>query len=469
MNMKKSCLLYLLLALLFFGCKGSTELVITNVNIIDVQSGLVIENQYILISDDLIIEHAAMDAYAGSIENGLDDRGMYVSPGLTDGDIYAGKNINDVKLWDTHFCDRLIARGVTTVRLTGSYYRIYEMLTDYGTIAGKDTIGPNFIESVVANYSLGNNIEGLNELYESGNAAFIKVLANIPEEQLSNIMRYADENGIYICGNLFNFGDFQRVSGQGFDELASIRLLPLMLLDDEYADDINWFDMKESYAKLEQYFSAYYGFTDEELIDQFGTRLTAAAALMKEHDIAVTTNLSVDQLWAMKADHPERYLEYAEANGVPSYYLLFLDEKVAGDSFRVENYPEQLSFQYRIDLLALQILKEKGIKLIAGSFQFHNCMYGQAPGISLHEELRLLVEAGYSDLEALKSATSVPSAISEDSSLGFSYGRIEEGCIADLVFTSGNPLEDISVLREPDMVIKSGLVYDSLLLKTLRE
>jgi imidazolonepropionase-like amidohydrolase len=65
---------------------------------------------------------------------------------------------------------------------------------------------------------------------------------------------------------------------------------------------------------------------------------------------------------------------------------------------------------------------------------------GLAHGVSVHHEMQLLVEAGLTPIDALKSATSV---IARRFSLT-DRGRIAEGLRADLVLVKGNPTENIS-------------------------
>lgn len=78
---------------------------------------------------------------------------------------------------------------------------------------------------------------------------------------------------------------------------------------------------------------------------------------------------------------------------------------------------------------------------------------GGGPGIDV-EELRLMCQAGLSPVEVLSSATDGAADW-----LGMpERGRVAEGAVADLLLVRGDPLEDWSVLGQPVMVIREGLV-----------
>ena len=78
-----------------------------------------------------------------------------------------------------------------------------------------------------------------------------------------------------------------------------------------------------------------------------------------------------------------------------------------------------------------------------------------APGYSLHSELEMLVRAGLSPLEALRSATVRPA---EFFGLASEMGTVEEGRLADLVLLSQNPLDDIRNTRSVEAVISKGVL-----------
>lgn len=71
--------------------------------------------------------------------------------------------------------------------------------------------------------------------------------------------------------------------------------------------------------------------------------------------------------------------------------------------------------------------------------------------ISLHMNLRAMVKYGASELEALRSVTSVTGR-----ALGQPVGRIAKGCYADLIFVDGDPLADIMDLANVTDVVAGG-------------
>src|ERR1700676_902765 len=79
------------------------------------------------------------------------------------------------------------------------------------------------------------------------------------------------------------------------------------------------------------------------------------------------------------------------------------------------------------------------------------------PGFSLHDELANFVEAGFSPMESLQTATSNPAKFLGTASTS---GSIEAGKIADLVLLRANPLDDIHNTRKIDAVIAHGRVFD---------
>jgi imidazolonepropionase-like amidohydrolase len=78
------------------------------------------------------------------------------------------------------------------------------------------------------------------------------------------------------------------------------------------------------------------------------------------------------------------------------------------------------------------------------------------PGFSLHEELRLFVEAGFTPLESLQTATIQPARF-----LGMEdrLGTVEPGKLADLLLLDENPLLDIGNTRTIWAVVANGRLF----------
>ncbi len=75
------------------------------------------------------------------------------------------------------------------------------------------------------------------------------------------------------------------------------------------------------------------------------------------------------------------------------------------------------------------------------------------PGFSLHDELALFVQTGFTPMEALQAATINPAKF-----LGLekSLGTIEKGKFADLILLDANPLEDIANTKKISAVVANG-------------
>jgi len=85
------------------------------------------------------------------------------------------------------------------------------------------------------------------------------------------------------------------------------------------------------------------------------------------------------------------------------------------------------------------------------------------PGLSLHEEMSLLVAAGLTPTEAVTAATRKGAELLRADSLG----RIAEGKVADLVVLDANPATDIAATRRIAWVMfRSRIVYPDSLRRT---
>jgi len=105
-----------------------------------------------------------------------------------------------------------------------------------------------------------------------------------------------------------------------------------------------------------------------------------------------------------------------------------------------------------------QVLPQKIIafqKAVAAGIRMPNGSDIRFPGQNAREII-YRVEAGQKPIDAITSATSLAA---ESLGLGKTIGTLAAGYEADLIAVPGNPLEDISVLRNVTFVIKGGQIY----------
>ncbi|WP_433180469.1 amidohydrolase family protein [Actinoallomurus sp. CA-150999] len=109
------------------------------------------------------------------------------------------------------------------------------------------------------------------------------------------------------------------------------------------------------------------------------------------------------------------------------------------------------NFGYALE--ALPALQRAGVDILAGTDAAHLGAPGMAHGASLHDELRLLVMAGFTPMEALRAATSVPAR-----RFGLDdRGRIKPGLRADLTLVAGDPTVTIGDTLSVQRVWRGGI------------
>ena len=110
--------------------------------------------------------------------------------------------------------------------------------------------------------------------------------------------------------------------------------------------------------------------------------------------------------------------------------------------------------QHREERWLAAELHGAGIPILAGSDA--GDLYS-LPGFTLHDELALLVEVGFSPMEALQAAT-----LDAARYLGASdsLGSVAVGNLADLLLLDANPLEDIHNTTKISAVVLNGRLLD---------
>jgi imidazolonepropionase-like amidohydrolase len=128
-------------------------------------------------------------------------------------------------------------------------------------------------------------------------------------------------------------------------------------------------------------------------------------------------------------------------------YELWRDDKLFGKLSEREK--QKLSYTCRRHIETFQRALKTPVRIAFGTDTF------EFPGTNA-EELVVMVRSGMKPIDALRSATSVSAELL---GLGHEIGTIEKGKAADIIAFSGDPVKDISVVRQVSFVMKSGKVY----------
>jgi imidazolonepropionase-like amidohydrolase len=96
----------------------------------------------------------------------------------------------------------------------------------------------------------------------------------------------------------------------------------------------------------------------------------------------------------------------------------------------------------------LALLHKEGIRLWPGT--------DDTTGFTVHRELELYVTAGMTPAEALRVATfDCDQYLTRDQQ----YGSLQRGKRADFILVPGDPTQDISAVRQIELVMKDGVIY----------
>ena len=141
---------------------------------------------------------------------------------------------------------------------------------------------------------------------------------------------------------------------------------------------------------------------------------------------------------------------------VPAYWRdvtwkRFYDEMMPG----INADPLSLRQQFLAQIIhMIGVLHKGGVEFMAGTDTAPGIYV--MPGFSLHDELANFVEAGFSPMEALATATSNPAKFFDKDDMG----AIAPGNVADLVLLDQSPLQDIRNSTKIQAVVADGRYYD---------
>jgi imidazolonepropionase-like amidohydrolase len=437
----------------------------TNVNLIPMTSETVVENQNVLVKDSEIV--AIGDPDTVKIPAGaqvIDGKGAYLMPGLAD--MHAHTRIStqqwaqpweDTKIWPVHPLKLYLANGVTTIRdlnaleEPGTYPR--QLQADIH--AGR-RVGPTIYTSGESLYAspLGDPEGRVRQNHERG-YDLLKVFPYLTVDDFQAAMREAKKLGIYTTGHIPYAVGLEGVLAAGMDEIAHVNQLDWEIIEPDRNRQLS---PQEWEPYLIQAALQKIDLSADDPLGSFlmgnASTLEHIAGELKTAGVSVCTTMVFGEVLYMKLFQPEVFLARLENKFLDPKYLAILRRGEEWDQIQCWAMKGLCAIEYDFDRWILRGLHEAGVQLLLGTDAIGGI--GIVPGFSIHDELRILVENGLTPYEALLTGTVNAANVVERMTGEGNFGTIENGKRADLILVRGNPLEDITTIREPLGVMASG-------------
>ncbi|KAK6217252.1 amidohydrolase [Colletotrichum tabaci] len=416
-----------------------------NANVVDTAAGVIIENTTVKISDGLI-EKVGEEGGGGGGGGGddpasisgdaivVDLRGKYLSPGLIDCHVHVTSVPGEAGLDGgfgmdaavSHFrqpfvCGRILSKGFTTVRDTGGATRALVEAVEDGVFPGPRLFIANKALSQTGGHGDRRGVHDHSGLCcggGSGAAGLSVVVDGVPE-----CIRAAREQ-------LRTGADFIKIMVGGGVASPTDRIENVQFTADEIR-------------------------AISEVARSYGTFVTAHAYTPRAIRHAVDNGVAgIEHGNLLDADTAA----YMAARGVWLTPTLVTYDAMGSDRYAGFLPPANQRKNREVlesGLRSLRVAADAGVVICHGSDLLGPLQAEQSREFGIRRR-------ALGDLEVLRSATVNAARMLRQE--GF-LGQVKGGFAADLVVLNGNPLEDVSILDEPEKsvlaVIKDGRVYTS--------
>jgi imidazolonepropionase-like amidohydrolase len=462
------------------GCNQNPEQTIafTNVNLVPMTSETVVENQTVMVRGSKIVAIGASDEL--KIPRGsqvIDGQGAYLMPGLAD--MHAHTRIStgqwaqpweDPKIWPVHPLKLYLANGVTTIRdlnaqdETGTYPR--QLQED---IRAGRRVGPTIYTSgEKLDVSPLEDPEGLVRQNQERGYDLLKLYSYLSVDDFHAVMREAKKLGIYTTGHIPYSVGLEGVLLAGMDEIAHVEELDWEFFEFDRSKQLQpdeWFPILIQAVLQELDLSSSNYFEDFESKNQ--STLEKIANQLRTAGVSVCSTVDVAEVLWMKQFHSDTFLSRPENKFLDPKYLETVRRGKEYQQLECRGIEDICAIKYDFDRWILRGLHAAGVQLLLGTDALGGI--GIVPGFSVHDELRILVENGFTPYEALLTSTVNAAKVVERMTGEGNFGTIEIGKRADLILVSGNPLEDITTIREPLGVMAAGRWFSAEQLSELIE
>ncbi len=335
-----------------------------------------------------------------------------------------------------------LAGGVTTVRDLANHnddLMLLKRRIDSGEFAGPHIVPAGLIEGQ-SPFSLRRGVVAADldaalravDGYAARGYRQIKLYNSIKPEWVKPLTARAHQHGMTVAGHVPAFMRAEEAVAAGFDELTHINQLML-----------NFFVKPDQDTRTLLRFTLVGDEARRVGIDSPAAR--RFIALLRRHGTAVDPTLAT-----FEAMFTQRDGELNPALGDVADHLPVLWRRGLRQSEMSPGAGQVL--RYRASWARMVAftgaLHRAGVPLVAGT--------DDTPGLMLHRELKLYVQAGIAPLEVLRIATWNGARVA---GITDRAGSIERGKPADLVLVDGDPGRDIGELRKASLVIQGGQAY----------
>lgn len=439
---------------------GNELVIFHNVNLVPMTDDKILPNHSVIVQGDRIIAIGPSEINEIPINSKvIDANGGYLMPGLADMHIHTYDNWNT---WPTSPLKLYLANGVTTIRCFGPQGGDQKHALRWrDQISKGELIGP-FI------YACGPILYGpvddpQKRVLEQAEAGFdfVKLYSYLSMEDFHLAMATAKHAGMHTAGHIpLQIGLEQTLSG-GMDEIAHIEELAWGLFYYDKRKKIKGRKWLSYVAKMayRQYKQLYPDIGKEELNTKIGDSLSIIAANVKTAHVPVCTTLFLDEVILDKLFKPDEFIMKPENAFLPEHYHAIFKQGREKHQVQFKGGEDFALFKHNLDLLILSYLKASGVFLVLGTDSGTGGM-GIVPGYSIHEELRILVENGYTPFEALKTGTVNAGIVVDKMNGQGNFGTIDVGNRADLILLENNPFENVANARNIMGVMAAGRWYD---------
>ena len=412
------------------------SILIKNVTLFDAVNALMLEDADVLVDNGIIKEITVGKRITATVARIIDGRNMTMLPGLWDMHVHLSTDLDGI----LH-----MASGITHVRDMGNDSSLLHRRQKFirGELVGPDIdIMSGFIDGAgplaAPTGALINNVdEGIEMIrsYSKKGYQQIKLYSSIKPEWVKPLAEEAHKNKMRVAGHIPAFMTAEQAIAAGYDEVTHLNMLALNF----FGDTIDTRSPKRFHVPAQRTAS----------LDLNGATMNKFIELLKTKNIAVDPTVGVfESLFTAREGKMEDRFQLI-VDRLPTSYQRSI--RAGGGGLPV---PEGMNDTYLNSFDAFlkitKLLFDNGITIVAGTD-------GMA-GFDLHHELELYVKAGIPPAKVLQLATFGTAVYIGKSG---EFGSIATGRKADFILVEGNPVQNISTIRNTRWVVKNGILYDA--------